>query len=276
MLARPAEFGVASRMLNRNHADLNEAAQAAPGPMAAAWREGVEIARTLALALCMALALRIVIFQPFTIPSSSMEPGLVTGDYIVVSKFAYGWSRASIPFNPPIFEARLWGRSPKRGDVVVFRLPRDPQEIWVKRVIGLPGDRVQVVGGRVVVNGQPIPQTQLGVAQDHDAPDRQVLKVRETQLDGRAYVTYAGAPGGAGDTARPYVVPAGFYFVMGDNRDNSLDSRWPADVGVGFLPAENLVGRAEVVVASWRPGSGPLKPWTWLSFQPDRFFKVVR
>lgn len=263
-------------MLDHTHTDLTDTAPTPAGPMAAAWSESVEIARTLALALCIALVLRIVIFQPFTIPSSSMEPGLVTGDYIVVSKFTYGWSRASIPFNPPLFQGRLFGRSPKRGDVVVFRLPRDGREAWVKRVIGLPGDRVQVVGGRVVVNGQPIPQTQLGVAQDHDAPDRHVLQVRETRPDGRQYVTYAGAPGGIGDATGLYVVPAGFYFVMGDNRDNSLDSRWPTDVGVGFLPAENIVGRAEVVVASWRPGSGPLKPWTWLSFQPGRFFRVVR
>lgn len=263
-------------MFDSPRTDLNDAAQTAPSRVAAAWREGVEIVTTLVLALCIALVLRVLIFQPFTIPSSSMEPGLVTGDYIVVSKFPYGWSRASIPFNPPLFAGRLMGRSPKRGDVVVFRLPRNPQETWIKRVIGLPGDTIEVVGGRVVVNGEPIPRAQLGVSRDHDAPDRKVTLVAEAQPDGRGYVTYAGAPGGVGDMTGRYVVPEGHYFVMGDNRDNSLDSRWPAEVGVGFLPAENIVGRAEVVFVSWRPGSSLLKPWTWLSFNSDRFFKVVR
>ncbi len=240
------------------------------------WREAAEYARTVASALCLALFLRIALFQPFTIPSSSMEPGLVTGDYIIVSKFAYGWSRASFPFNPPLFSGRVLGRRPARGDVVVFRLPRDPQQTWIKRVIGLPGDRVQVLEGRVFVNGRPLPSSELGATRDHDDPARTVSQVSEAQPDGRRYLTYAGENGGAGDETDVYVVPAGSYFVMGDNRDNSLDSRFPAELGVGFLPAANVVGKAEFVLASWRPGSALLKPWTWFRFQPDRFFKSVR
>jgi signal peptidase I len=205
-----------------------------------------------------------------------MEPGLVTGDYILVSKFAYGWSRASFPFNPPLFKGRRFGPVPARGDVVVFRLPRDPQQTWVKRVVGLPGDRVQVASGQVSVNGRLLSQTFLREGVDHDDPARAVQQVREAQPDGRDRLIYAGAAGHEGDDTGVYVVPAGCYFVMGDNRDNSLDSRWPPALGVGFLPAENIVGKAEIVLFSWRPGSAVLKPWTWFALQPGRFLRRLR
>ena len=237
--------------------------------------ETFNILRTVVLALLIAATIQTVAFQPFTIPSSSMEPGLVTGDYIVVSKSAYGWSRASLPFNPPVGTGRLFGQLAERGDVVVFRRPHDPQQTWIKRVIGLPGDRVQVSGGVVFVNGRPLPQTPLDLREDHDAPGRQVLAVREQQPDGRSYVTYDGGSGQMGDDTGVYLVPQGQYFMMGDNRDNSLDSRWPSELGVGLLPAENIVGKAEMVAASWRPGASLLKPWTWLSLQPGRFFRPI-
>ena len=248
----------------------------ASDPVQLAWREGLETARSLAVALVVAVILHTVLFQPFTIPSSSMEPGLVTGDYMIVSKFTYGWSRASFPFDPPLFHGRAFGRAPERGEVVVFRLPRDAQQTWVKRVIGLPGDRVQVVGGTVFVNGRPIVRTPLGIAQDHDDAVRTVLQVRETQPGRRGYLTYGGVPGHEGEDTDVYVVPKGSYFMMGDNRDNSLDSRWPPEMGVGFLPAENIVGKAEIVLASWKPGSALLKPWTWFDLQPGRFFHRIR
>ena len=242
-------------------------------------QEVADTAKTLAGALLIALVLRVVVFQPYTIPSSSMEPGLVTGDYIVVSKWSYGWSRASIPFNPPLFEGRIWnpwfGHAPRRGDVVVFRLPRTPGEAYIKRLIGLPGDRVQVVAGRVLVNGVPIPRQPAGFSSDHDAPERIVPRVVETAPNGRRYVTFAGAPDGEGDNTQVYRVPDGGYFFMGDNRDNSLDSRWPAAVGVGFVPAENLIGKAQVVVLSWRGGASILKPWTWLSLDVSRFLQPI-
>lgn len=237
--------------------------------------EIVETATVIAMGLLVAITFQTVAFQPFTIPSSSMEPGLVTGDYVVVSKFAYGWSRASLPLNPPLPEGRLFGRAVGRGDVVVFRRPSDPQQTWVKRVIGLPGDRVQVAGGVVAVNGRVIPRTPLDVVSDHDMPSRRVLEVRETLADGRGWITYDGGSGLPGDDTGVFVVPAGQYFMMGDNRDNSLDSRWPADVGVGLLPADNIVGKAELVVASWKPGAGLFKPWSWLRLQPGRFFLPV-
>ena len=252
-------------------------ATTAPAPSSApVWREVREIGVTLAAALILAMLIRILLFQPFTIPSSSMEPGLVTGDYIVVSKYAYGWSRASLPFNPPLPDGRVLGRQPKRGDVVVFRRPHDPDQVWIKRVIGLPSDTVEVRKGQVFVNGRLIGQTPLQMVSDHDAPQRRVLEVREALASGKTYVTYDGGPDQPGDDTPVYHVPEGQYFMMGDNRDNSLDSRWPADLGVGLLPAENIVGRAEIVAASWKPGAGLFKPWTWLNLQWGRFLKPIR
>lgn len=239
-------------------------------------QEIVEIVKTVGLALVIALVLRVVIFEPYTIPSSSMEPGLVTGDYIVVSKWPYGWSRASFPFNPPLFSGRVLGRAPARGDVVVFRLPRDPGEVYIKRLIGLPGDRVQVKAGEVFVNDRAIPRQRTGLAEDHDAPGRIVPRVVETAPSGKRYVTFGGATDGEGDNTDVYLVPQATYFFMGDNRDNSLDSRWPKEVGVGFVPAENLIGRAEVVMWSWREGASILKPWTWLKLDFSRFFERIR
>lgn len=238
--------------------------------------ETLDSLRTVAAGLLIAMAIQSVAFQAYTIPSSSMEPGLVTGDYVVTSKYPYGWSRASLPFNPPLFSGRLFGRDPARGDVVLFRLPRDRQQVWVKRLIGLPGDKVQVRNGQVLINGDVVGQASAGTVQDHDDPARQVQLVRETLANGRTWLTYDGGPGSPGDDTEVFEVPAGHYLMMGDNRDNSLDGRFAGDIGVGLLPAENVVGRAEVVVASWKPGASLFKPWTWFNLQPDRFFKRVR
>jgi signal peptidase I len=237
--------------------------------------EFVELLKTLGAALLIALTLRVLLFQPYTIPSSSMEPGLRTGDYVIVSKFAYGWSRASLPFDPPLPAGRILATPPKRGDVIVFRLPRDPQQVYVKRLIGLPGDRVQVRGGTVWVNGRAIPQQPQGFDEDPEAAGRRVLQVIERRADGKPYVTFDGGPGQEGDDTDVYVVPQGHYFFMGDNRDNSLDSRWPKEVGVGFVPADDLIGKAELVMVSWSPGASVLKPWTWLMLRPSRFFHRV-
>jgi signal peptidase I len=239
--------------------------------------EAIEIVKTVGAALLIALALRIVFFQPYTIPSSSMEPGLRTGDYVIVSKYAYGWSGASIPFNPPLGSARLFARQPNRGDVIVFRLPRDPTQVYVKRLIGLPGDRIQVRGGQVFVDGVPIPQAPAGFTEDPEAPGRRVLQLVEHRPDGKPYVTYDAGPDHEGDDTQVYVVPVAHYFFMGDNRDNSLDSRWPkAADGVDYVPAANLIGRAEFVMVSWNEGASILKPWTWLDLRPSRVFHPVK
>ena len=247
--------------------------ESAPTPSLRA--EIVDTVRTVAIGLVAAVLIQTVAFQPFTIPSASMEPGLVVGDYLVVSKSAYGWSRASLPFNPPLPSGRLFERLPGRGDVVVFRRPGDPQETWIKRVIGLPGDRIEVIGGQVIVNGAALPQRALGPGLDLDQPGRPVEQIEERQADGRAYVTFnSGA--GLGDDRPVEVVPKGQLFVMGDNRDNSLDSRWSPDIGVGLLPVTNVIGKAEIVVASWQPGAALWKPWTWFNLRSGRLLKPIR
>jgi signal peptidase I len=238
-----------------------------------------ETVRTLGAGLGVALALRILVFEPHTIPTSSMEPGVVTGDYIVVSKWPYGWGRASIPLNLPLFpwakDGRVFGHAPARGDVIVFRLPSDPTQVYIKRLIGLPGDRVQIVKGEVLVNGKPNLRQGAGQGFDHDAPHRAVPLVFETAASGKRYLTYGGAPDGEADNTDVYEIPKATYFFMGDNRDNSLDSRWPQEVGVGFVPAENLIGRAEFIGWSWKAGASLFKPWTWLNLDPSRFFKRI-
>jgi signal peptidase I len=239
-------------------------------------KEVFELVRTVVYALLIALVLRTILFQPYTIPSDSMEPGLLVGDYIIVSKYSYGWSRHSLPFSPPLFHGRILGREPHRGDIVVFQLPRDESETYIKRLIGLPGDRVQVVHSTVFVNGKPIPRTLIGPGQDPDMPETPVTQYRETKASGRSYVTLFRSPEQDYENTDVYVVPQGQYFFMGDNRDNSLDSRWPGGVGVGFVPAENLVGKAQIILASWRGGASLLKPWTWVHIRPGRFFHALK
>jgi len=245
---------------------------------ARAWLRAVAPeAKGIILAFLGFLVLHVLVFQPFTIPSDSMEPMLKTGDYVVVSKFSYGWSRYSIPFSLPLFHGRIFAKTPRRGDVIVFKLPRDTHIDYVKRLIGLPGDHVQLLHGVVYINGRPLPQTAVGPALDPDAPWREVTRVRETMPSGKSYTTLKAEPDHTGETTGVYVVPSDQYFFMGDNRDNSLDSRWPAEVdGVGFVPAENLVGKAEVIVASWRGGASLFEPWTWFTrFDPSRTFRPV-
>jgi len=247
----------------------------APAASPSLARELFDMARTVALGLAAALALHAVLFQPFTIPSASMEPGLQVGDYLVVSKFRYGWSWASPSLSVAPGEGRLFGRHPKRGDVVVFRLPRDPRQVWVKRVIGLPGDRVAVRDGRIVLNGQAVPLRRLGSALDGGG---RPVEAQLERLSGEAgaHRLYDHGPGLAGDERPEMIVPEGRYLVMGDNRDNSLDGRWSQEEGVGLLPAANLLGRAELIVASWEPGASLFKPWTWVRVRSGRVLKPIR
>lgn len=237
--------------------------------------ELVELVKTIVYALLIALVLRVALFQPFTIPSASMEPTLLEGDYIIVSKFAYGWSRHSFPFSPPILSGRAFGREPKRGDIVVFKLPRDGHTDYIKRLIGLPGDRIQMIQGVLNINGAPVPHAVLAPVELETAfgVPHSVDRVRET-LPGtdKTYITQSFGSDGEVDNTDVYTVPAGSYFMMGDNRDNSVDSRYPTETGVGFVPAENLVGRAEIILFSWKQGATLLQPWTWFTHaRPSRF-----
>ena len=239
----------------------------------------VEIVKTVAYALLIALFLRVLFFQPFTIPSASMEPTLLEGDYIIVSKFSYGYSRHSIPFSPPLFKGRIMERSPERGDIIVFKLPRDGRTDYIKRLIGLPGDRVQMRQGRLWVNGKEVIDKELPpmMIDSGYGFTRNVQRFQETLPGGRTFITYDFGPDGDVDNTPTFVVPEGHYFFMGDNRDNSLDSRVPAEIGVGFVPAENLVGKAQIILLSWNPGASLFKPWTWvMNARPSRFFNILQ
>ncbi|MFC6489402.1 signal peptidase I [Nitratireductor sp. GCM10026969] len=225
-------------------------------------------------ALLLALVIRTLFFQPFSIPSGSMRPTLLEGDYLFVTKWAYGYSRHSLPFSPPIFSGRLWGSEPERGDVVVFKFPPNPSLDYIKRVIGLPGDRIQVREGQLYINDEPVARELVGQIDNPDVTEmsRPVDVYRETLPNGVSYDTLDLSPNSIGDDTREFVVPEGHYFMMGDNRDNSTDSRF----NVGFVPAENLVGRANIIFFSIAGGYSPLEIWEWPSeLRPSRFFTWV-
>ena len=226
-------------------------------------------------ALLLALIIRTLFFQPFSIPSGSMRPTLLEGDYLFVTKWAYGYSKYSMPFSPPLFSGRIWGSEPERGDVVVFKFPPNPSLDYIKRVIGLPGDRIQMKDGQLFINGEAVPREKVGQITNPDVTevDRPVDVFRETLPNGVSYDTLDLSPNSIGDNTREFVVPEGHYFMMGDNRDNSTDSRF----SVGFVPYENLVGRANIIFFSIADGASPLEIWKWPGdMRASRLFNVVR
>lgn len=219
-------------------------------------------------ALLLALILRTFLFQPFNIPSGSMKPTLLVGDYIFVSKWSYGYSHHSLPFSPKIFSGRIWGSDPERGDVVVFKYPNDTSKDYIKRVIGLPGDKVQLKDSVVLINGQPVDRVQKGEFTD-ESTGVTVPIYMETQANGNSYQTIDIQPNNYADNTPVFEVPEGHYFFLGDNRDNSADSRFD----VGMVPAENLVGKAQVMFLSLRDGSAAWQIWNWpTSMRWDRLF----
>ena len=240
--------------------------------------ELVEVIKTVVYALMIALFLRVIFFQPYTIPSASMEPNLFEGDYIIVSKWSYGWSKHSIPFSPPLFSGRILEKPPHRGDIVVFKLTRDNSTDYIKRLIGLPGDRIQMKQGLLYLNGVQVPRVQVGTVREDigDGNIASVTRYRETLPGGKTYLTNDFGPDGQLDNTDVFVVPEHHYFMMGDNRDNSSDSRDPGG-GVDFVPAENLEGKAQVILLSWSKGASIFKPWTWvMNIQPSRFFNILQ
>ena len=222
-----------------------------------------ETVKVVVQALLLALVVRTFLFQPFNIPSGSMKSTLLVGDYIFVSKFAYGYSRYSFPFGPPLFSGRVWASQPKRGDVVVFKLPTDNETDYIKRVIGLPGDRIQMIGGVLHINGQAVKRERVQdfVETEADGSAMRVSRYRETLPDGVSYDTLDLVENGIADNTQEYVVPPGHYFMMGDNRDNSTDSRFLSRVG--YVPFENLVGRANIIFFSVREGAHAYEVWRW-------------
>jgi len=233
------------------------------------WREFVELFWTLLWALVIALFLRTLFFQPFHIPSASMYPQLLIGDYLVSSKYPYGYSKYSLPLAPNLFSGRILEQTPKQGDIAVFKWPRDNRTDFIKRVIGMPGDRVQMRDGRLWINNQQVPVEMLGEEiVTVGGQQQRVARVRETLPNGKSYITWDRGRSDY-DNTPVEIVPYGHFFMMGDNRDNSLDSRvW------GVVSAEALIGRAEIVLISVNEEFRLLKPWTWANFRKRGFVSL--
>jgi signal peptidase I len=237
----------------------------------------VENIKTIVYAGLIAVAVRTFAFEPFNIPSGSMIPTLLVGDYLFVSKYTYGYSKYSFPLSPSIFSGRIPGDwLPQRGDVVVFRLPKDPSTDYIKRVIGLPGDKIQVIDGVVNINGVPVKherapdfiETEEGV---REAP---VKRWKDTLTNGVSFYTLDLVDNGFADNTQIYTVPPDHYFMMGDNRDNSTDSRFSQ---VGMVPLENIVGKAQIIFFSVYEGERAWQFWRWpVSVRWSRLFTIVK
>lgn len=245
--------------------------------------------KSFAYALLIALVFRSVAFEPFHIPSGSMLTTLFEGDYIFVSKYSYGYSNYSFPFSPDVIDGRMGGSLPQRGDVAVFRLPTNTSIDYIKRVIGLPGDTVEVRDGVVWLNHKPLPQKRLpdAVFQDVSGNIATVAAYEEMLPEGKSHRILDYTRRGDVDNFGPVTVPPAHYFMMGDNRDNSVDSRYgnpalglheppPGMLGVGFVPLENFIGRAEVTAFSFKPGYHFIKVWAWPeAFREGRFWRDI-
>ncbi len=232
-------------------------------PENGAENEWMELVKTAFWAVLLAVTIRSTIAEPFNIPSGSMKPTLLVGDYLFVSKYSYGYSRYSFPFGIAPFDGRVWGDTPEQGDVVVFKLPTDNKTDYIKRVIGMPGDTVQVRNGRLLINGDMIPREFIA---RHDrggyfGNGEIVTQYQQTLPNGVSFSIFENGDGGPLDNTRVYTVPNGHYFVMGDNRDNSQDSR--VDSLVGSVPYQNLVGRAEFIFFSTNGEARLWEFWKW-------------
>ena len=221
-----------------------------------------ENVKTVVYAVLIAVAIRTVAFEPFNIPSGSMIPTLLVGDYLFVSKYSYGYSRYSLPGSPPLFSGRILRTSPKRGDVAVFRHPSNTDTDYIKRIVGLPGDRIQVQWGILYINDEAVERRRIEdfVETDRFGKRRLQPQYEETLPNGVTFHVLDMVRDGALDNTPVYTVPPGYFFAMGDNRDNSLDSR---AVNVGYVPEENLVGRAEIIFFSTDGHARFWEFWNW-------------
>ncbi len=219
----------------------------------------VDNVKTIVYAVVIAVIIRTFLFEPFNIPSGSMIPTLLVGDYLFVAKYSYGFSRFSFPFSPDWFSGRVFGSVPHRGDVVVFRYPPDPSEDYIKRVIGLPGDHVQVREGQLYINGQLVPREPAGdYVTDEDGIHMVLRRYKEDLPGGVGHYILKATDQGDMNNTNEYVVPTNELMVLGDNRDNSADSRfW------GYVPMENLVGKAEVLFFSINARDPWWEFWLW-------------
>ena len=224
------------------------------------WGESL---RTILYAVLLALALRTFAYEPFSIPSKSMVPTLLVGDYLFVSKFSYGYSRYSLPFGLPLFEGRLFGdiEDVERGDVVVFKKPTDNKTDYIKRIVGLPGDEIQMIEGVLHINGEPVVREKVGSGSiEEDGYERNVSEYEETLPNGIDHLIWEKGDDRFLDRTEVFEVPEGSFFAMGDNRDSSQDSRTD---DVGFVPFENLIGRAEFIFFSHRGDAEIWEVWKW-------------
>lgn len=236
----------------------------------------LETVRVIVHALLIALVIRTFLFQPFNIPSGSMKDTLLIGDYLFVSKYSYGYSHFSIPFSPNLFSGRILGSEPTRGDVVVFKLPKDNETDYIKRVVGMPGDKIQMINGLLHINGVPVQRERLSDVSEDDGSGRKVpvKRWRETLPNGVSYETLDLVDNGFYDNTPVYEVPLGHFFMMGDNRDNSADSRVLSQVG--YVPFENLIGKAQLIFFSIDEGASAWQVWTWpWTVRWDRLFTRV-
>lgn len=224
----------------------------------------LENVKTIVYAILIAVGIRTFAFEPFNIPSGSMIPTLLVGDYLFVEKFSYGYSRYSFPFSPPLFSGRIFGSLPKRGDVAVFKFPRDNTTDYIKRIIGLPGDHIQMREGHLYINGNEVPREPAGTYVADDSGIRMELKrYLETLPNGRKYYVLKATDSGEMNNTPDFIVPPDHVFAMGDNRDNSADSRMMNSYGVGFVPVENLVGKAEFIFFSIDAQDPWYEIWRW-------------
>ncbi len=231
--------------------------------------------KSVVIAIFIALLIRSFIFEPFNIPSGSMKPNLLVGDFIFVSKYSYGFSKHSLPFSIPLIPGKIFSKIPERGDVVVFKTPENNRTDYIKRVIGLPGDKIEIKNGIILINGSEILRKKLNdfIDTDNKSSNKRVRMYNEYFFNKEINILDI-TDNGIADNTQLFNVPENHFFVMGDNRDNSQDSRFINTVG--FIPYENLVGKAQFIFFSLE-NARFLQIWKWPnSIRYERIFQKIQ